>query len=129
MATFAKHFGLLGVKNGRDLPHYTGGFDRPKRTASIVWRDECGNVRIEHRYLAGQTLRPQLITLLLYEYVEGPRITEVETLVQGSLVAQGRQSQIVTEDNRLKQRAAVKDCEWSHSLKEDGRPRWVRSNR
>ncbi len=30
----------------------------------------------------------------------------------------------MTENNRLKQRAAVKDREWSHSLKEDGRARW-----
>ena len=129
MATFANDLGLRGDKKERDLPYYTGGFARPNRTASIVWRDECGNVRIEQRYLAGQTLRLQLIILLLYEYVEGPRITEIETLVQGCPVTQGRQSQTVTEDNRLKQRAAVKDCEWSHSLKERGRPQWVRSNR
>ena len=88
MATFAKDSGLRGVKNGRDLPYYTGGFARPNRTASIVWRDECGNIRIEQRNLAGQTLRSNLIILLLY--VERPRITDIETLVQGSLVAQGR---------------------------------------
>ena len=85
MATFV----LREVKIGRDLPHYTGGFARPNRTASIVLRDECGNIRIERRNLAGQTLRLNLIILLLYEYVERPRISDIETLVQGNLVAQG----------------------------------------
>ena len=75
-------------QNGRDLPHYTGGFARPNRTASIVGREECGNIRIEQRNIAGQILRHSLIMLLLY--VERPRITDIETLVQGSLVAQGR---------------------------------------
>lgn len=90
MAIFAKGSGLRGVKIGRDWPHYTGGFARPNRTASIVWRDECGNFRIEQRSLAGQTLPPNLIILLLYEYAGSTTLTDIETLVQRSFVAQER---------------------------------------
>ena len=90
MAIFATGSGLGGVKIGRDWPHYTGGVARPNRTVSIVWREECGNTRIERRSLAGQTFRPNLIILRLYEYVNRTRITDIETLVQGSLLAQER---------------------------------------
>ena len=88
MATPGKRYWkrvLCGVRIRQSLPHYIGGFARPNRTASIVWRDERGNVRIEQRTVKSCPTNSSAQFAAVFERL---RKTDSETLVQGVLLAQ-----------------------------------------